>query len=115
MRVAVLRWLMLAVAIVAAVVLPIVSSVAGCGPRVIREPAPAAPPAGCVQGATTCHAGAPWRCGPGGVWSQADRVCSRIAADGGAPVCCAARAPFGDGVVHACVPTAACAADGGAL
>ena len=86
-------------------------------PRVIREPALPPPPSGCAQGATVCHEGAPWRCGPGGAWSQADRRCDRLAAgDAAVAVCCSTPSAIRPGVMlHACVPAALCAAgDGGA-
>ena len=84
------------------------AGVAGC-PSVIREPPLAAPPPGCTQGATICHAGGPWVCGAGGEWSQADRACDRLGS-----VCCVARSPYG-GTRAACVPETACVAtDGGA-
>lgn len=81
----------------------------GCGPRVIREPAPATPPDGCVGGATICHDGAPWRCSRGR-WSQADRVCSRLGTDASPPpVCCLTQSALReDAVLHACVPAVAC-------
>ena len=81
----------------------------GCGPRVLREPVVATPPDGCVDGATTCHNGAPWRC-RGNRWSQADRVCSLLGTDASpAPVCCLTQSALReDAVLHACVPTAAC-------
>jgi hypothetical protein len=83
----------------------------GC-PKVIREPALPPPADGCVAGATTCHEGAPWRCGPEGRWSQADRRCDRLSgADGGVGVlCCATPSALRPGVlVHACVPANVCA------
>jgi len=83
----------------------------GC-PKVIREPSLPPPPDGCVAGATLCHEGAPWRCGPEGRWSQADRRCDRLSgADGGVGVlCCATRSALRPGVlVHACVPANVCA------
>lgn len=81
---------------------------AGC-PKVTREPSPEPPRDGCAQGATLCHAGHPWVCGPDGRWSQADRRCDRLNA-----VCCLAPSPYDSGLRHACVPASACvAADGG--
>jgi hypothetical protein len=83
----------------------------GC-PKVIREPALPPPADGCVAGATLCHEGAPWRCGPEGRWSQADRRCDRLSgADGGVGVlCCATPSALRPGVlVHACVPANVCA------
>lgn len=83
----------------------------GC-PKVIREPALPPPPSGCDAGATLCHEGAPWRCGPEGRWSQADRRCDRLSgADGGTAVlCCAAPSALRPGaLVHACVPSNVCA------
>jgi hypothetical protein len=83
----------------------------GC-PKVIREPSLPPPADGCVAGATTCHEGAPWRCGPEGRWSQADRRCDRLSgADGGVGVlCCATPSALRPGVlVHACVPANVCA------
>lgn len=81
----------------------------GC-PRVIREPSPEPPRDGCTQGATCCHAGHPWVCGPDGRWSRADRRCDRLGA-----VCCTAPSPYDSGLRHACVPAAACveSTDGG--
>ena len=63
------------------------ATLAGC-PKVIREPALPPPPDGCDAGATLCHQGAPWRCGPGGHWSQADRRCDRLGAADASVVCC---------------------------
>lgn len=85
-------------------------ALAGC-PKVIREPEPTAPREGCPQGATTCHEGHPWVCGPGGKWSRADRRCDRLGAR-----CCLAASPYDSGLRHACVPAAACVedTDGGA-
>lgn len=74
-------------------------------PRVTRDPTVPAPPAGCVQGETICHEGAPWRCGPGGVWSQADRRCDRI---GG--VCCLTASAVAPRSVHACTTANRCEA-----
>ena len=74
-------------------------------PRVVRDPTVPAPPAGCVQGETICHEGAPWRCGPGGVWSQADRRCDRI---GG--VCCLTPSAVAPRSVHACTTANRCEA-----
>ena len=75
----------------------------GC-PSVIREPALTPPPHGCTAGATLCHEGAPWRCGPDGEWSQADRRCDRLGA-----VCCATPSALRPGVtLHACVPNDRC-------
>lgn len=74
-------------------------------PRVVRDPTVPAPPAGCVQGETICHEGAPWRCGPGGVWSQADRRCDRI---GG--VCCLTPSAVAPRSVHACTTHDRCEA-----
>ena len=89
-------------------VLVLVVQLAGC-PKVTREPSPEPPRDGCAQGATLCHAGHPWVCGPDGRWSQADRRCDRLNA-----VCCLAPSPYGTGPRHACVPAAACVtADGG--
>lgn len=86
----------------------------GC-PRVIRDAPLAPPPPGCEPGSTSCHGGAPWRCGPGGVWSRANRVCGLLSADGGTFVCCATPSPVRPGVmIHACVSAASCDADGGA-
>jgi hypothetical protein len=83
-------------------VLPLLA-LAAC-PRVTREPALAPPPHGCDAGATLCHEGAPWRCGPDGEWSQADRRCDRLGA-----VCCATPSALRPGVtLHACVPTDRC-------
>ena len=79
-------------------------AVAAC-PRVTRDPTVPAPPAGCVQGETICHEGAPWRCGPGGVWSQADRRCDRI---GG--VCCLTPSAVAPRSVHACTTHDRCEA-----
>jgi len=77
-----------------------VLALAAC-PRVTRDPAVPAPPPGCVAGETVCHEGAPWRCGPGGRWSQADRRCDRI---GG--VCCLTPSAVAPRSIHACtVPT----------
>lgn len=79
------------------------ATVTGC-PAVIREPALTPPPHGCEAGATTCHDGAPWRCGPDGEWSQADRRCDRLGA-----VCCATPSALRPGVtLHACVPVDRC-------
>ena len=82
----------------------------GCpGPTVIREPALPPPPEGCTAGATLCHEGAPWRCGPDGHWSQADRRCDRLGTDATAVVCCATPSVLRPGAtVHACVPSTAC-------
>lgn len=83
----------------------------GC-PKVIREPSLPPPPDGCVAGSTLCHEGAPWRCGPDGHWSQADRRCDRLSgADGGTAVlCCATPSALRPGaLVHACVPANVCA------
>jgi hypothetical protein len=81
----------------------------GC-PPIIREPALEPPPAGCDAGATLCHQGAPWRCGPGGRWSQSDRRCDRLGTDATAVVCCPTPSALRPGVlVHACVPSSACA------
>ena len=74
-------------------------------PRVTRDPTVPAPPAGCVAGQTICHEGAPWRCGPGGVWSQADRRCDRI---GG--VCCLTPSAVAPRSVHACTTHDRCEA-----
>lgn len=74
----------------------------GC-PKVIREPDPTPPRDGCTQGATLCHQGHPWVCGPDGRWSRADRRCDRLGA-----VCCTAPSPYDSGLRHACVPAAAC-------
>ncbi len=74
-------------------------------PRVVRDPTVPAPPAGCVQGETICHEGAPWRCGPGGQWSQADRRCDRI---GG--VCCLTPSAVAPRSVHACTTANRCEA-----
>lgn len=74
-------------------------------PRVTRDPTVPAPPAGCVAGETICHEGAPWRCGPGGVWSQADRRCDRI---GG--VCCLTPSAVAPRSVHACTTANRCEA-----
>ena len=79
-------------------------AVAAC-PRVTRDPTVPTPPAGCVQGETVCHEGAPWRCGPGGVWSQADRRCDRI---GG--VCCLTPSAVAPRSVHACTTHDRCEA-----
>lgn len=71
MRVAVLRWLMLAVAIVAAVVLPVVSSVAGCGPArdALLAVTPGVPRvAGCDAGAQRCEGAVPVVCSRSGRW-----------------------------------------------
>lgn len=88
--------------------LVLVVLLAAC-PKVTREPSPEPPRDGCAQGATTCHEGHPYVCGPGGRWSQADRRCDRLNA-----VCCLAPSPYGTGPRHACVPAAACVtADGG--
>lgn len=85
---------------------------AGC-PTVIREPSLEPPANGCDAGATTCHQGAPWRCGPGGRWSQADRRCDRLGTAATAVVCCPTPSALRAGVnVHACVPAAACVAEG---
>lgn len=83
----------------------------GCpGPAVIREPALPPPPEGCVAGATVCHQGAPWRCGPGGHWSQADRRCDRLGTEATPVLCCLTPSALRPGVnVHACVPSNACA------
>lgn len=96
----VLRGLAVALALIAAVAM--VGAVPGC-PRVTRDPTVPAPTARCVQGETTCHEGAPWRCGPGGVWSQADRRCDLI---GG--TCCFTPSAFAGGPIHACVTTNRC-------
>lgn len=83
----------------------------GC-PRVIREPSLPPPPDGCDAGATLCHQGAPWRCGPDGHWSQADRRCDRLAGDGGTVpvVCCPTPSVLRpSALVHACVPPTVCA------
>jgi hypothetical protein len=83
-------------------------ALAAC-PRVIREPAVPAPAPGCDGGATACNLGAPFRCGPGGQWSQADRACGRLTSDAGAVVCCATPSAIRPGVlVHACVPSNLC-------
>ena len=74
-------------------------------PRVTRDPTVPAPPAGCVAGETICHEGAPWRCGPGGQWSQADRRCDRI---GG--VCCLTPSAVAPRSVHACTTHDRCEA-----
>lgn len=74
-------------------------------PRVTRDPTVPAPPAGCVAGETICHEGAPWRCGPGGQWSQADRRCDRI---GG--VCCLTPSAVAPRSVHACTTANRCEA-----
>jgi len=88
--------------LLALLVLPLLA-LAAC-PRVTREPALAPPPHGCDAGATLCHEGAPWRCGPDGEWSQADRRCDRLGA-----VCCATPSALRPGVtLHACVPTDRC-------
>jgi hypothetical protein len=96
----------------ASVVASVVGAVlTGC-PKVIREPSLPPPADGCVAGATTCHEGAPWRCGPEGRWSQADRRCDRLSgADGGTAVlCCATPSALQPGaLVHACVPANVCA------
>jgi len=85
---------------------------AGC-PKVIREPSLPPPPDGCTAGATLCHQGAPWRCGPDGHWSQADRRCDRLSGsgDGGVAVlCCATPSVLRpSALVHACVPANVCA------
>lgn len=81
-------------------------------PAVIREPARTPPPTRCTQGATACHDGAPWVCGPDG-WSQADRRCDPRGA-----ACCLAVAPYDAGLRHACVPAEVCVepdVDGGVL
>lgn len=99
----------------AALAFALAASVAlGC-PSVIRDPHVEPPPPGCEPGATSCHGGAPWRCGPGGVWSRANRVCSRLDVGDAAPaVCCPAPSPLRPGRAgHACVPAALCD-DGGA-
>ena len=82
----------------------------GCpGPVVIREPALLPPPEGCVAGATLCHEGAPWRCGPDGRWSQADRRCDRLGTEATPVVCCATPSALRPGAtVHACVPSTVC-------
>ena len=77
-------------------------ALAAC-PKVIREPEPVPPHDGCVQGATTCHEGHPWVCGPGGKWSRADRRCDRLGAR-----CCLAASPYDSGLRHACVPAREC-------
>lgn len=76
-------------------------ALAAC-PQVHREPTLPEPPPGCEQGRTTCHAGAPWVCGPGGRWSVADRRCDPLGAR-----CCLAESPYG-GLRHACVPANVC-------
>ena len=86
------------------------ASLAACpGPSVTREPTLPPPPEGCTAGATLCHEGAPWRCGPDGHWSQADRRCDRMGTDATAVVCCATPSALRQGVsVHACVPSNVC-------
>ena len=74
-------------------------------PLVIREPVPTPPREGCARGATTCHEGHPWVCGPDGQWSLADRRCDRLGAR-----CCFATTPYG-APRHACVPAVACLDD----
>ena len=89
--------------------LGLVAVLQGC-PRVTREPALAPPPHGCDAGATLCHEGAPWRCGPDGEWSQADRRCDRLGASDAAVVCCSTPSALRPGVLlHACVPPTVCA------
>ena len=84
------------------------ATLAGC-PKVIREPALPPPPDGCDAGATLCHQGAPWRCGPGGHWSQADRRCDRLGAADASVVCCPSPSALRpSALVHACVPPTAC-------
>jgi len=79
----------------------------GC-PQVIREPAVPAPPPGCDGGASVCNRGAPFVCGPGGQWSQADRACAGLG-DAGTLRCCATPSALRPGVlVHACVPSNLC-------
>lgn len=84
-------------------------ALAAC-PKVTREPSPEPPRDGCTQGATLCHEGHPWVCGPDGRWSQADRRCDRLGA-----VCCLAASPYDSGLRHACVPAPACAAEDGGV
>ena len=84
------------------------ATLAGC-PKVIREPALPPPPDGCDAGATLCHQGAPWRCGPGGHWSQADRRCDRLGAADASVVCCPSPSALRpSALVHACVSPTAC-------
>ena len=83
-----------------------VFALAAC-PKVIREPTPEPPRVTCAQGATVCHEGHPWVCDPSGEYSPADRRCDRLGA-----VCCLARSPYDAGLRHACVPAAACVAEG---
>lgn len=85
------------------------ATLAGC-PKVIREPSLPPPPDGCDAGATLCHQGAPWRCGPGGHWSQADRRCDRLGAADASVVCCPSPSALRpSALVHACVPPTVCA------
>jgi hypothetical protein len=89
--------------------LVLVVLLAAC-PKVTREPSPEPPRDGCAQGATTCHEGHPYVCGPGGRWSQADRRCDRLNA-----VCCLAASPYDSGLRHACVLASACVAEDGGV
>lgn len=94
-----------------ALLLLVALALAAC-PSVIREPAVPPPAPGCAAGATACHDGAPFRCGPEGQWSQADRACGRLTSDAGAVVCCATPSALRPGaLVHACVPTNLCTAE----
>jgi hypothetical protein len=88
--------------IVAAVGLALMALMVGC-PKVMREPEVPAPPPGCTQGATVCHEGTPWRCGPGGRWAQADRRCDRMGA-----VCCAAPSVVSGAPIHTCTMATSC-------
>lgn len=91
----------------ALVVLLFAAALAAC-PQVIREPAVPAPPPGCDGGATACNLGAPFVCGPGGQWSQADRACAGLG-DAGTLRCCPTPSALRPGVlVHACVPSNLC-------
>jgi hypothetical protein len=84
-------------------------ALAGC-PLVHRDPTIEAPPSGCVNGATVCRNGAPWRCNDN-EWSQADRVCGLLN-DAGSIGCCLTASPFPNRApIHACVPATACLAE----
>jgi len=90
-----------------AALLLMAAALPGC-PSVIHEPAVAPPPGACVRGATACHLGTPFRCGPDG-WSQADRRCGGLGTDAAQVVCCTTPSALRPGAtVAACVPPSAC-------
>ena len=92
------------IAVGALIILSAVSlvGVTAC-PPVNREPTIPPPPAGCTQGETACHEGAPWRCGPEGAWARADRRCDALGA-----VCCRTQSAVAVRFIHACVTPDRC-------